>query len=81
MYDYGRKDKNGNERELHIDKASKVTNLNKFIPITFKHCLGKSEYFTVQKYEIDGEKLSTSEKAFHCLTCVKGNGFIEDMEI
>ena len=30
VYDYGRKDKNGNERELHIDKALKVTNLNKF---------------------------------------------------
>ena len=75
-------DKNGNERELHIDKALKVTNLNKFEPITFEDCLGKCEYFTVQKYEINGEKLlSTSEKSFHCLTCVKGNGFIEDMEI
>ena len=56
VYDYGRKDKNGNERELHIDKALRVTNLNKFIPITFEDCLGKCEYFTVQKYEIDGEK-------------------------
>ncbi|MBQ4268927.1 MAG: class I mannose-6-phosphate isomerase [Clostridia bacterium] len=82
VYDYGRKDKNGNERELHIEKALKVTNLNKFIPITFKDCLGKSEYFTVQKYEINGEKLlSTNEKSFHCLTCVKGNGFIEDIRI
>lgn len=82
VYDYGRKDKKGNERELHIDKALKVTNLNKFIPTNFEDCLGKSEYFTVQKYEIDGEKkLCTDEKSFHCVTCVKGDGFIEDMEI
>ena len=26
VYDYGRKDKNGKERELHIDKAPRVTN-------------------------------------------------------
>lgn len=82
VYDYGRKDKNGNERELHIDKSLKVTNLNKFEPITFEDCLGKCEYFTVHKYEIDGEKqLQTNEKSFQCVTCVKGNGFIEDMEI
>ena len=82
VYDYGRKDKNGNERELHIDKALKVTNLNKFEPITFEDCLGKCEYFTVQKYEINGEKkFSTDEKSFQCITCVKGNGFIDDMEI
>lgn len=82
VYDYGRKDKNGCERELHIDKALKVTDLNKFEPITFKDCLGKCEYFTVQKYEIESEQqLSTDEKSFHCLTCVKGNGFIENMEI
>ena len=29
VYDYGRKDKDGKERELHVDKALKVTNLKK----------------------------------------------------
>jgi mannose-6-phosphate isomerase len=82
VYDYGRKDKNGIERELHIDKALKVTNLNKFEPINFENCLGKCEYFTVQKYEIDGEmQLCTDEKSFQCVTCVKGNGFIDGMEV
>ena len=82
VYDYGRKDKNGNERELHIEKAITVTNLNKFLPITFEDCLGKCKYFTVQKYKIDGEnELATDEKSFQCVTCIKGNGFIEDMEI
>ena len=82
VYDYGRKDKNGNERELHIEKALKVTNLNKFKPITFDDCLGKCEYFTVHKYEIDGKlELTANEKSFHCITCIKGNGFIGDVEI
>ena len=82
VYDYGRKDKNGNERELHIDKALKVTNLRKFEPISFDDCLGKCEYFTVRKYEINGEKqLIADETSFQCVTCVKGNGYIEDIEI
>ena len=82
VYDYGRKDKNGNERELHIDKALKVTSLNRFSPITFEDCLGKCEYFTVQKYETDGEmRFCTDEESFHCMTCVKGKGVIEDKAI
>ena len=82
VYDYGRKDKNGNERELHIDKALKVTNLNKFEPLTFEDCLGKCEYFTVQKYELDGEKkLYADEKSFQCVTCVSGKGVIADLQM
>lgn len=82
VYDYGRKDKNGNERELHIDKALKVTNLNKFEPLSFDDCLGQCEYFTVKKYIINGETtLFADETSFQCATCVKGSGYIEDMEI
>lgn len=82
VYDYGRKDKNGNARELHIDKALKVTNLKKFEPTIFEDCLGKSEYFTVTKHEIDGKlQLTADELSFQCVTCVKGNGFIEAIRI
>lgn len=82
VYDYGRKDKNGNERELHIDKALKVTNLGKFEPIRFDGCLGQCEYFTVRKYVInDKMALFADESSFQCVTCVSGNGFIEEMEI
>lgn len=82
VYDYGRKDKNGNERELHIDKALKVTSLNKFEPIVFNDCLGKSEYFTVKKITVKGEtSLKTDEKSFACITCVKGQGEIDGQVI
>ena len=78
VYDYGRKDKNGNERELHIEKALKVTNLTKFKPITFADCLGKCAYFTVKKINVKGEtSLETDEKSFACITCVKGQGEID----
>ena len=82
VYDYGRKDKNGNERELHIEKALMVTNLRKFEPITFEDCLGKCEYFTVKKHVINSEiVLYADETSFQCVTCVKGSGYIEDIEI
>ena len=82
VYDYGRKDKNGKERELHIDKALRVTSLTKFEPLRFEDCLGKCEYFTVQKFEVSGERCFTAdESSFVCITCVKGGGFIENMEM
>ena len=82
VYDYDRKDKNGNERELQVDKALKVTNLNKFIPITFEDGIIKCKYFTVQKYVIINERrLKTDEKSFHCVTCTDGGGLIEIKEI
>ena len=82
VYDYGRKDKNGKERELHIDKALRVTNLEKFTPIVFSDCLGKSEYFTVQKFAVDGElALRADESSFTCVTCVSGSGYIGGLEM
>ena len=82
VYDYGRKDKNGNKRELHIDKALAVTNLDKYQPITFDDCLGKCEYFTAQKYDIRGEEdFLVGKESFQCVTCTRGCGFIDDAEI
>ena len=82
VYDYGRKDKNGNERELHIDKALKVTNLNRFEPVTFEDCLGKSEYFTVNKHLVSGTAdFFADSDSFNAVTCVAGGGSIDGREI
>lgn len=55
VYDYGRKDKNGKERDLHIEKALQVTNR---IPIqrqkSFEPHIVSCEYFTVDKLVLDG---------------------------
>ena len=60
VYDYGRKDKNGNERELHVEKALKVTNLEKYeyTPLGLQteqgELLGLSKYFTTTSVKVDG---------------------------
>lgn len=56
VYDYGRKDKNGRERDLHIEKAMQVT---KRVPVlrrkSFNPHIGACKYFTVDKLVLDGK--------------------------
>lgn len=55
IYDYGRKDADGNERELHIDKAVEVTDLKKMQRgKNFTPHLGQCKYFTVDRVVLDG---------------------------
>ncbi len=88
VYDYGRKDKNGKERELHVDKALKVTNLSRYeyTPLTVKTeqgvLLGCSRYFTTTSVEVAGEKRLTVDKnSFKCVTCVKGAGVLAGQKV
>ena len=86
VYDYGRKDKNGNERELHVEKALQVTNLEKFTPQIRKmgedKPLAESEYFTVRGLRVQGELQKSGEKdSFTCLTCVRGEGSIDGQTV
>ncbi len=83
VYDYGRKDKNGNERELHVDKALKVTSLEKYenkalgISRSFGELLGASKYFTTTKVCLDGAlTLPMDENSFKCVSVVAGAGKI-----
>ena len=81
VYDYGRKDKNGNERELHIDKALKVTSLSRYENKPLKgETLGASKYFTVRKLCVK-KAAPTTKNSFQCLTCVKGQGKIDGQAI
>ncbi len=86
VYDYGRKDKNGNERELHVDKALKVSNLQKFYPqktlASDKAILGKCPYFAAESVFVRGEKIYQGRKnTFACMTCVRGNGALNGEKI
>ena len=81
VYDYGRKDKNGKERELHVEKALKVTSLSKYeyaplsIPTEQGELLGLSRYFTTTSVRVNGEKvLCADANSFKCLMCVAGEG-------
>lgn len=69
LYDYDREDKNGNKRELHIDKALDVSNLSKSKvprqPMRVMHyyrgyateLLGRNQYFQVERMMINTERI------------------------
>ena len=79
VYDYGRRDKFGRERELHIDKAKKVTHLERFIPKSFDDgILGSCEYFTATRARVcDKTLICAGEDSFNAVTCVQGAGEID----
>ena len=82
VYDYARKDKNGNERELHIEKALQVTKLTKHENMALSgDLLGVSKYFTVKKLCLKNEGLQADNKTFQCFTCVKGQGEIDGQAV
>lgn len=80
VYDYGRKDMNGKERDLHIEKAIQVTNRTPNTRgKTFGPHLVACDYFTVDKIVLDGkfmEKMSgeIDNSSFASLLILNGNG-------
>lgn len=88
VYDYGRKDKNGNERELHVEKALKVTNLSKYeyaplaVNTDMGTLLGLSRYFTTTSVKVNGRKSFYVDKgSFKCVICVEGEGEIAGKKV
>ena len=82
VYDYGRVDKNGNPRELHVKKALAVTSREKFTAQVRKakdnQLLAECAYFSVRSLFIAGERTLRADKdSFLCLTCVQGEGKID----
>ncbi|MDD3360930.1 MAG: class I mannose-6-phosphate isomerase [Hespellia sp.] len=82
VYDYGRRDKNGKERDLHIDKALQVTQR---IPIknqkSFEPHIASCEYFTVDKLVLDGTIMkcmsgNVDSATFVSLLVIDGEGWI-----
>ena len=79
VYDYGRRDKFGNERELHIDKALEVTSLSRHtaIPQTSDE-ICSCEYFTVTRKTVsDACALFADKESYNAVTCTRGAGEIE----
>lgn len=89
VFDYNRVDKNGKKRELHVDKALKVLNMNAFSGktcqsklikysqnIAYEH-LCNCNYFDVHKYTIKGKlNLNVKYDEFSIILCVNGKGGI-----
>lgn len=90
VYDYNRTDKNGNTRELHIDKAAEVikeytweeidTASKTYSPIPVSddaETLVSCDKFTTEKIVCKfNSELFCDDSSFLSLTCVKGNGII-----
>lgn len=81
LYDYQRKDKNGNYRELHIDKALKVIDYHQYINKPIKgNVLANNQYFKVVKKEVNKElTLSADEGSFLSFTFIEGEGKVDDI--
>jgi mannose-6-phosphate isomerase len=87
LYDYDRKDGDGNLRELHLDKAIAVTT----VPHTDHQQSNKIEriedaevttfvensFFTVQKWSINGKVQSDQSKPFQLVSVLNGKGTIQ----
>ncbi len=84
VYDYGRTDANGNPRELHIDKALKVTSLDKFnkTEINSGDIIALSKYFTVREIKVNGKTdLVCDKNSFKFITCTVGAGEINGQKM
>lgn len=89
VYDYARRDKDGNLRELHVDKAIEVskmtpsdTSSHAFAPETLenavKTCLATCKYFTTDKYVVNGaQTFAIDETSFRSFVIVDGEGTME----
>lgn len=87
VYDYKRKDKDGKERDLHVDKALEVSNLtpnkkyqfddDNDINNTLKR-LARSEYFDVFTTDIKkDETFKISKDSFQSIIVIDGEGEIK----
>lgn len=77
VYDYDRRDAQGNARELHVEKALEVSVTKP--PMEYKqeneNLLAKCKYFTVEKADVDGEmEFAIDETSFKSVIVTEGDG-------
>ena len=81
LYDYLRKDKDGNYRELHIKQALKVINYKKYVSSnSASSILVDNQYFHVERKEVNGElTIKADEGSFVSFTFIDGEGTVDDL--
>lgn len=87
VYDYDRVDKDGNKRELHIDKSIDVTTVPHVDPkleISVVEKQGakittfiQGKYFSVYKWEVNGRFESIHDQPFLLFSVIEGEGNLE----
>ena len=83
LYDYGRVDKNGKERELHIGKALDVVSLTAYqkhvLPDNF---IAINKYFTTRMMKVCGDAaLTVDASSFKALSVVRGSGTAGEINV
>lgn len=88
VYDYGRVDKDGKERELHVKKALDVTNTRALtprelnLPVREGILKGINKFFTATLVDVnDSVRFERDCASFRCLTCLDGAGSVGNVEI
>ena len=88
LYDFNRKDKFGDPRELHIDKALEVMNFTKYCPEKIdedvvnaegytKRTISLCKYFECALVDIESSaRIMGVEESFTSFLCIEGSGFI-----
>ncbi len=93
LYDYDRKDKNGNPRQLHIDRAMEVMDMKfsgeprqpmrvlKYRKGYASELLGRCKYFQVERILINSAEgiipVRTGSNSFEVLLCIGGSGILK----
>ena len=90
VYDFGRVGADGKPRELHTEKALKVSNLSPMadekektaekIEGGTKTLLSSCEYFEAVKLDINGQYKFTPNDSFVCVFIIEGQGEIDGMK-
>ena len=84
VYDYHRKDNSGNLRPLHIQQTIDVTTIPQSVPTINQQVVTtdtgirttfvENKFFTVWKYDIDGDYSDALSSTYHLVTVLDGNG-------
>lgn len=90
VYDFGRVGADGKPRELHTEKALKVSNLSPMVDekektsekteCGTKTLLSSCEYFEAVKLDINGQYKFTPNDSFVCVFIIEGQGEIDGMK-
>lgn len=86
VYDYDRRDKDGNLRELHLEKAIEVTTF----PQVYEHpsyltnvhdgliitTFVSNSFFTVEKWEVSGRTQLQAHKKYTLVSVIEGKGYL-----
>ena len=81
LYDYNRVDKDGNPRELHIEKALEVIDYHKYQRSHSKgELLVDNQYFTVKRVAFNGSlRITANDRAFKSFTFLEGQGTVDNI--